>query len=134
MEEKLIYENSNEILVLQVCEILKENEIPFIRREEGAGAYFNVTWGSNIGIKRIYVSSEDYDKAKNLIEIFNENIQIQEDDEIPEELKEVDETDEHMEKEINKYKNMNRILRVWIPLGMFMTLLIAGAILILSDL
>ena len=63
MEEKLIYETNNEILLQQVCEMLKQNEIPFIRRDEGVGSYLNVALGSNAGTKRIYINDKDYEKA-----------------------------------------------------------------------
>ena len=56
MQEKEIFESTEESIVIQACEILKENEIPFVRKDEGSGSYLNKTWGSNSGIKKIFVS------------------------------------------------------------------------------
>lgn len=123
MEEKLIFETNNEILLLQVCEILKQNEIPFIRRDEGAGSYLNVALGNNAGTKRIYINSKDYEKAKNILEVFYANNKNEE--EMPEELKAEPETE--VDKEIKKYNIMKRIIG-WIPIIMTMAVLIAGFI------
>ena len=135
MEEKIIYENNNEILILQVCEILKENGIPFIRRDEGAGSYLNTTWGSNSSTKRIYVSSHDFNKAEELLKIFNEDTQSLDEIETPEELKDLDEeeNDEYMQKEIKKYKNMKRILFFWIPFIFVMIFFICTAIIFITE-
>jgi len=135
MEEKIIYENNNEILILQVCEILKENGIPFIRRDEGAGSYLNATWGSNSGTKKIYVSSDDFNKADELLKIFNEDTQSLDEIEIPEELKDLDEeeNDEYIQKEIKKYKNMKRILVFWIPFIFVMIFFICAAIIFITE-
>jgi len=121
--EKEIYKNTNEFLVLQICEILKENNIPFIRKDEGIGDYLNKVWGSNTGTKRIYVDSKDYEKAKELLENFNESI-VESDEDIPEELKESEEETLENMKEINKFNRMKRILFVWLPLVMALILII----------
>ena len=106
--EKEIYKNTNEFLVLQICEILKENNIPFIRKDEGIGDYLNKVWGSNTGTKRIYV---------------DESI-VESDEDIPEELKESEEETLENMKEINKFNRMKRILFVWLPLVMALILII----------
>ena len=121
--EKEIYKNTNEILVLQICEILKENNIPFIRKDDGVGDYLNKVWGNNIGTKRIYVNSKDYEKAKELLDIFNKSIE-ENDEGIPEELKESEESTLENMKEINKYNKMKKILFVWLPLIMVLILII----------
>lgn len=127
MQEKEIFESTEESIVIQACEILKENEIPFVRKDEGSGSYLNKTWGSNSGIKKIFVSDNDYDKAMKLLEIFNEDYEDYEDYEIieiPEELKDIPEDDKEMEKDINKYKKMKRILFFGVPFIMFVIALI----------
>lgn len=121
--EKEIYKNTNEILVLQICEILKENNIPFIRKDDGVGDYLNKVWGNNIGTKRIYVNSKEYEKAKELLDIFNKSIE-ENDEGIPEELKESEESTLENMKEINKYNKMKKILFVWLPLIMVLILII----------
>lgn len=121
--EKEIYKNTNEILVLQICEILKENNIPFIRKDDGVGDYLNKVWGNNTETKRIYVNSKDYEKAKELLDIFNKSIE-ENDEGIPEELKESEESTLENMKEINKYNKMKKILFVWLPLIMVLILII----------
>ena len=67
MEEKKIFEDSDEFLVKQIEAILKENNIPYSKRDEGAGSYINVTYGQSFGLaKSIYVSNEDFEKAQNV--------------------------------------------------------------------
>ena len=123
MEEKQLFESSEDVVILQICEILEENNISYIRRNDGADSYLNLAWGSSNGVTKIFVSSEDYERAMNLIEVFNgENIEY-EDGEIPEELKEVVDEKE-MEKDINKYKNMKKILYAWAPLTMLLIAII----------
>lgn len=124
MQEKEIFESTEESIVIQACEILKENEIPFVRKDEGSGSYLNKTWGSNSGIKKIFVSDNDYDKAMKLLEVFNEDYEDYEIIEIPEELKDIPEDDKEMEKDINKYKKMKRILFFGVPFIMFVIALI----------
>lgn len=121
--EKEIYKNTNEILVLQICEILKENNIPFIRKDDGVGDYLNKVWGNNTETKRIYVNSKDYEKTKELLDIFNKSIE-ENDEGIPEELKESEESTLENMKEINKYNKMKKILFVWLPLIMVLILII----------
>ena len=123
MEEKQLFESSEDVVILQICEILEENNISYIRRNDGADSYLNLAWGSSNGVTKIFVSSEDYERAMNLIEVFNgENIEY-EDGEIPEELKEVVDEKE-MEKDINKDKNMKKILYAWAPLTMLLIAII----------
>ena len=100
MEEKELLSSNDEFLVTQVCAILKQNNIPFIRKDSGAGSYINVTYGKNTTLeKKIIVNSEDFEKAQQLIEVFSEG--LEEDDEIPEELQEAEE-DDKTERKYNK--------------------------------
>ena len=133
MEEKKLFEDSDEFLVSQIEKILKENEIPYIRKDEGIGSYMNVTYGQSFGLgKSIYVSSEDFEKAQNAIQIFNE--QDFENEEIPEELKQ---TQEDIEEELDsnkKYGIPKKIFKTIIAinfggLGLFLAIgLIVGLI------
>ena len=119
MEEKELFQTTEEVLVLQVCEILKENNINYIKRDEGVGSYLNITCGNNFGLKRIFVRSEDYQNALKLIEIFEKNSR---DNEF---LQEPQEDEQIMDNEINKYKNIKRALFVWIPLIMMIIVVIS---------
>lgn len=62
-----LYSSMNEYEVNQVAEILNENNIPFIRKEEGSGAYMSLYMGQSIQEKRIYVTAKEFDKALELI-------------------------------------------------------------------
>ena len=127
MEERKVFESVDEFTVLQVCEILKDNNIEYIRRDEGAGSYLNKTWGSNAGIKKIFVSSDDYEKAIELLEIFNENFENEGED-IPDELKDNMEPDEDVQKDINKYKRGKQIMFLWVPVIMALIIIVAMVI------
>lgn len=131
MEEKIVFESTDEVLVVQVCEMLKERNINYIRRNEGVSSYLNIVWGSNttVGmVKKVFVDKDDYEKAKEIIEIFNKDIENSEDEEIPKELKDNNESQEEINKEINKYKRMKAILFVWISLIMILMVVMIGII------
>lgn len=128
MEEKKLFEDSDEFLVKQIESILKENNIPYSRRDEGAGSYIGVTYGQSFGLaKAIYVSSEDFEKAQNAIQIFNEQ---DFEEEIPEELKETPEELEEDLKVNKKYGIPRKIFKTIIAInfGGFGLLLIIGLI------
>lgn len=83
MEEKIIYEGYDELLICQIIALLEDNDIIYIRRDLGCGSYLNIFMGQNFSPKQILVSEKDYEKALQLLEIF-EN----EEYELPDELKE----------------------------------------------
>lgn len=135
MEEKEVYNSTDAFLIDQICQILKNNNINYIRRDEGATAYLNIAWGNNLGVKRIFVNSDQFKKAVNLIENFFQNKEdyIPEidkyEEQIPEELKENnEEDDEELNKDINKYKKLKRILFAWIPLTLVAIIIFATVI------
>lgn len=104
MEEKEVFSSNDEFLIMQACTILKENGIPYIRKDDGAGSYINVTYGQNTILeKKIIVSDADFEKARELISFLNEENEI---DDIPEELKEVEDD----EKTDTRYKRPAKIL------------------------
>ena len=116
MEEKKLFEDSDELLVKQIENILKENNIPYSRRDEGIGSYMNVTYGQSFGLaKAIYVSGEDFEKAQNAIQIFNEQDFKEED--IPDELKETPEDLEEDLKANKKYGIPKKIFKTIIAIN-----------------
>ena len=129
MEEKKLFEDSDEFLVKQIENILKENDIPYSRRDEGAGSYIGVNYGQSFGLaKSIYVSSEDFEKAQNAIQIFNEQDFKEED--VPDELKE---TPEDLEEDLivnKKYGIPKKIFKMILILciGLPLICLIIGMI------
>ena len=126
MEEKVLFSNNDEFLISQVCTLLEENNIPYVRKDMGAGDYMNVALGQNTTYeKKILVNLEDYDKAKNLIEYFNNENVLEED--IPEELKDyVEEDDENTNLEKNYGLPMKIAMTVLILMfiGLIVTIII----------
>ena len=132
MEEKKLFEDSDEFLVKQIENILKENDTPYVKRYEGAGSYMNVIFGQSFGLgKSIYVSSENFEKAQNAIQVFNE--QDFEEEEIPEELKQTQEDIDDELKANKKYGVPKKILKTFIVLnlGVFIIALIIRFIIML---
>lgn len=89
IEIQLISSN-DDYKINQICEILNQNEIPFIKKEDGSGSYMNLYMGKSIQEKRIFVSEDDYDRAIDLIESFESNSEGNiEDEEIPSKSKNI---------------------------------------------
>ena len=109
MEEKALISTDNEYVINQVNTILKENDISYIVKTEGAGGYFRIALGSGLGkMTTIYVSKEDFEKAIELVQVID-GVNSNEQDlsnTIPEELQE-DEEDKDYEE---KYKNKSNLL------------------------
>ena len=81
-EEILLFSSLDDYQINEVCAILTENNIPFVRKDDGVGSYMNLYMGHSYQEKTVFVSKEDYDKALELITvvIINET-----EEEIPEE-------------------------------------------------
>lgn len=129
MEEKKLFEDSDELLVKQIESILKENNITYVKKDEGAGSFMNITYGQSFGLaKAIYVSSEDFEKAQNAIEVFNEHDLSEED--IPEELKVTPEDIVEDMKASKKYGIPKKIFKTYLALnfGVFGLFLFIGLI------
>ena len=115
MEEKFLFSSNNNLEIMQVCDVLKENNIPFIRKEQGTLAYLNLAYGQAFGGANIFVSEEDFEKAQKLIEFIKfdeknveeENVEELSEEDIPEELREVEEdSNKELEENIdNKEEN-----------------------------
>lgn len=128
MDEKKLFEDSDEFLVKQIESILKENDIPYVRRDEGLGSYMNVAYGNSFGLsKSIYVSNEDFEKAQNAIQVFNEQ---DFEDEVPEELKETEEEIQEDLETNKKYSIPKNIFKVLIIMsfGLLEAVLIIGIV------
>ncbi|MCI8470840.1 MAG: DUF2007 domain-containing protein [Clostridia bacterium] len=75
-----LFSTSNEYEINQICSILTENNIPFIRKNDGSGSYMNLYMGQSIQEKRIFVNKKDYDKSIELISSYISNeIDVEED-------------------------------------------------------
>lgn len=105
--ETQLFSSSNEYEINQICSILTENNIPFIRKNDGSGSYMNLYMGQSIQEKRVFVSKKDYNKSIELISPFISN-EIDVEDDINEE-KQVDN-----DSSSNKYTLIRRCLGVLI--------------------
>lgn len=69
-EEVELFTSSNEYEVNEICAVLTDNKIPFIKKNDGTGSYLNLYMGSSIQEKKVLVSKSDYNKAFELISRF----------------------------------------------------------------
>lgn len=72
-EEILLFSSLNDYQTNEVCAMLTENNIPFIRKDNGAGSYMNLYMGHSYEEKSIFVSKKDYNKALELISVITTN-------------------------------------------------------------
>ena len=63
-----VIENTTESEIFQ--DILRENNIPFICRQDGAGAYLKVLAGGLLVADSIYVEGNNLQRAKELYEVY----------------------------------------------------------------
>ena len=68
--EVQLFSTTNDYETNQICAILEENNIPFVKKDSGSGSYMNLYMGQSIQEKRIFVSKNDYDKSLELISSF----------------------------------------------------------------
>lgn len=86
-EEMQLLSSLNDYQINEVCVILTENNIPFVKKDNGVGSYMNLYMGHSYQGKRIFVSKKDYNKAHELISVITN---INEDETIEEGPKEED--------------------------------------------
>lgn len=86
-EEILLFSSLNDYQINEVCAILTENNIPFIRKDDGVGSYMNLYMGHSYQEKSVFVSKKDYDKALELISVITTN-EAEEDETFEEEQQE----------------------------------------------
>ena len=119
MEKEIqLFASIDEYIIDQVCAILENNNIPFVKRTDGSGSYINISMGQTVQEKRIFVNKDDYDKALKLIEPFTEQ-------------EENEELDSDMQKEINKYARIKRLMVLFIfglPILAIILIIIADVI------
>ena len=103
MEEKLLYTSNNSLDIIQIEGILKENEIPYTIKIDGLGSYKTISLGSFMSdnIQNIYVTEDNYEKAQQLVQIFINNKNIEEENV---------EADIEMEEDLKKAKLFRNIL------------------------
>ena len=107
-KEVEIFSSSNEYEINQVCSILDDNNIPFIRKDYGSGSYMNIYFGQSIQEKKIFVNEYCSDKALELISTIFSNTNLAEED--VQELEEAEENDDSNK----KYRWIKRLLGFFI--------------------
>ena len=69
MAEKEVFSSVDEIVVSRLCDILDNQGISYIRKDGGAGSYLSIKYGQDTLLqKKIFVSEEDFEKARDLID------------------------------------------------------------------
>ena len=132
MEEKIVYSSTNNMEVDYICSILKENNIAFIKKTEGAGDYLTIAAGNLFNYTTmVLVDEKDYEKAKELLASINDsNVDSQVID-VPDELKNISEQEEKdMEEKAEKTKSH---LKLFILLFVFCPILIAVIVAVISS-
>lgn len=117
--EKELCKSVNEFYISQVCAILEDSNIPYVKKYEGAGSYINIKMGTNLSLKHILVSEENYTRASDLISVLNESEKIGETEDLE---------DEEDIKEKNRIKKLKIASVIWIPI----LILVAGIFAIIS--
>lgn len=86
MIEKEIFSSTDESVVSRLCEIFNDQRISFSRKDGGTDSYLNIVNGEEIlSQKKIFVSQEDYEKARKLLEFLD----IDEEEELQNEIKDL---------------------------------------------
>lgn len=71
MQEKEVFSSTDESVVSRLCDIFNTQGISYIRKDGGAGSYLSIVDGQDtLSQKKIFVSEEDYEKARELIDFF----------------------------------------------------------------
>ena len=125
ISEVLLFSSVNESEINQVCAILNDNEIPFIRRDGGSGSYMTIYMGFSLQEKSIFVSDKDLEKAQELVSaIFENSTNAVKEEDIPE-LKE-EKMDEAEEKEYYDKQNfLKRLIKFWyVDIGIIVIILL----------
>ena len=134
VEEVLLVASMDDILISQVCAVLEENNIPFVKIDEGSGSYMNIYMGFSNQEKRIIVSKENYDKAGELIRplFTTKEEEGLEEEELPEELKEDNTEEKNMDAE-NSQKAYAMLRHILVFLVLVVPTIIVLAVLIVSN-
>ena len=99
-----IFSSSNEYEIAQVCSILSDNNIPFIRKDYGSGSYMNIYFGQSIQDKKIFVNEDCHEKALELISTILANANSSEED-----IQKLEETEDTCDCD-KKYKMIKSLL------------------------
>ena len=69
MKEKEVFSSTDESVVSRLCDIFDTQGISYNRKDGGAGSYLSIVNGQDtLSQKKLFVSEEDYEKARELID------------------------------------------------------------------
>lgn len=100
-----LFSSSIEYEINQVCSMLSDNNIPFVRKDYGSGSYMNLYMGQSIQEKKVFVNQDNYDKARELIYIFIADNASNDD---------IEKTEKEIEVDDKKYKFIRRLFGFFI--------------------
>lgn len=72
VEEVEIFAHTDDFLIMQICAVLEDNNIEYFKINEGVGEYISLVFGKSHEMKRIIVSKENEEKARELLNNFIE--------------------------------------------------------------
>lgn len=132
MEEKLVFSSTDMVTAEHICSVLKENDIPFTKKIEGAGDYLAIATGNTFNNEtQVFVSEESYSKALDLINVINKTDETTSVEDMPEELKDISaEEEKEMEEMANRTKNH---LKNFIKYFVFLPIILVISMLIIMD-
>lgn len=120
MKEKEVFSSTDESVVSRLCDIFETQGISYIRKDGGAGSYISIVNGQDtLSQKKIFVSVEDYEKAKELIDF----LEVGEDsanEDVPKALKVIPIEDEFG---YGKYHTIKVVLGVFLGTTLLLLLL-----------
>lgn len=65
-----LFSSVDENEINQICGILENNNIPFVKKIDGSGSYMNLYMGQSIQEKRIFINKGNYENSLELISPF----------------------------------------------------------------
>ncbi len=121
MEDVELYSSAIEYEINQICSILEDNKIPFIRKDYGSGSYMNLYYGHSIQEKKIFVHRKDYEKAMEIVANLSSTISNTDAQQIEQNIEE-DDYDNY-----KKYKSIKNLFKIYI-IAMPLIAIILGVI------
>lgn len=64
----LLVSTNNRVQEMMIAGLLADAQIPFLTRENGSGGYMKIYMGFSVFGSEIYVSHQDYERAKELLD------------------------------------------------------------------
>lgn len=79
-----VFSTVDEMEIQMIMNLLTDSGIPCVKKDEGSGEYMRLYMGTSFYAKEIYVDRQDYEKAKEMIENYQETVVEEKEEEIDE--------------------------------------------------